>query len=390
MPWKGKTPVDLRMEFITRLNQGERMTDLCCDYGISRKTGHKLKRRFEELGALGLFDQSRAPRCIPHRTPPEVAELVAAERVRHPNWGPKKLKDVLEKRLGRSLPSASTLGEILLRRGLITRRKLRPRRSASPTTLHAAQVPNDVWCVDYKGQFRLGDRSYCYPLTVTDQFSRYILGCDAMAAIDDEQAREATTSLFREYGLPQFMRSDNGPPFASTGLAGLTKLSAFWMRLGIVLERIQPAHPEQNGRHERMHRTLKRETTRPARSNILQQQESFDAFVLEFNSERPHEALAMKRPAQLYTRSSRSFPERLPDPDYPTHDDVVTVNSAGSITLPGRRGRPYLSSALSGQPVGIQEADDGRWLATFMHLDLGYFERDGTFSPILNDPLKTN
>lgn len=382
MPWTGRTPVDLRIEFIARLKKGERMTDLCRHYGISRKTGHKLKRRYEQLGAYGLVDQSRAPQCIPHKTPPAVAELVVAERRRHPNWGPKKLKDVLEKRLERELPSASTIGTMLAQRGLITRRRFRRRRAPRPTLLHAAQLPNDVWCVDYKGQFRLGDRSYCYPLTVTDQFSRFILGCDAMARIDQEQARESMTLLFRQYGLPRFMRSDNGAPFASTGLAGLSKLSVFWMRLGIVPERIRPAHPEQNGRHERMHRTLKRETTRPARTNLLQQQQSFDAFVLEFNTERPHEALAMKRPAELYALSTRSLPARLPEPHYSTHDDVVTVAQNGFIKLPGRRGRPYLSEALAGQPIGIQEFDDGRWLATFMDLDLGFFEINGAFSPM--------
>lgn len=389
MPWKGKTPVDLRMEFIARLKSGERMTELCRDYGISRKTGHKLKKRYEEQGALGLLDQSRAPHCIPHKTPPEVAELVVAERLRHPHWGAKKLKEVLEIRLGHALPSASTLGEILLRHGLITPRKRRPRHKACPTLLRVADRPNDVWCVDYKGQFRLGDGSYCYPLTVTDQFSRFILGCDAMAAIDEEQARESMTALFREYGLPQFMRSDNGAPFASTGLAGLTKLSVFWMRLGIRPERIRPAHPQENGRHERMHRTLKRETTRPARSNILQQQERFDDFVLEFNTERPHEALDMKRPADLYTPSRRPFPKRLPEPEYPTHDDVITVDHRGHIKLPGRLGRPYLSAALAGQVVGLLEADDGRWLASFLDLDLGYFEK-GAFKPILPLPPEAN
>jgi transposase InsO family protein len=374
------------MEFIARLKNGERLTDLCTEYGISRKTGHKFKKRFEEAGVPGLFDQSRAPRYIPHKTPPEVVELVVAERLRHSSWGPKKLKDVLEDRLGHSLPSASTLGEILVRRGLITRRKIRPRFPPRPTTLHPVLAPNDVWCVDYKGQFRLGDRSYCYPLTVTDQFSRYILGCDAMAAIDEDQARESMTSTFREYGLPHFLRSDNGTPFASTGLAGLSKLSVFWMRLDITPERIRPAHPEENGRHERMHRTLKRETTRPPRTNLLQQQETFDAFMLEFNTERPHEALDMKRPAEVYSPSLRPFPSVLSEPSYPTHDDVVTVNSAGFVSMTGR-GRLYLSSALIGQSVGIREEDGGRWLVSFMQLDLGHFETDDDmFRPIAPHP----
>src|SRR5215831_9842624 len=224
------------MEFIARLRKGERVTELCAEYGISRKTGHKFKKRFEEAGAGGLFDQSRAPRHIPHKTPPGVAELVVAERTKHPDWGPKKLKDVLEKRLGHGLPSASTLGDILVKRGLITRRKLRQRHPPRPTALRPVSAPNEVWCVDYKGQFRLGDGSYCYPLTVTDQFSRYILGCEGMAAISDEEARDVCQEIFRTYGLPTVMRSDNGVPFSSTGLGGLTKLSVLWLRLGILLE----------------------------------------------------------------------------------------------------------------------------------------------------------
>jgi len=389
VPWKGLTPVDLRMEFITRLQRGERVTDLCTEYGISRKTGHKFKKRFEEAGAAGLFDQSRAPRHIPHRTGSEVAELVVAERQRHPSWGPKKLKDVLEKRLGHGLPSASTLGEILVRKGLVTRRKIRPRQRPRPTTLRPAHEPNDVWCVDYKGQFRLGDRSYCYPLTVTDQFSRYVLGCEGMAAIDEDQAREAMTAMFREYGLPSFMRSDNGAPFASTGLAGLTKLSVFWMRLGITPERTRPAHPQDNGRHERMHRTLKRETTRPSKPNLLQQQEAFDDFVWKFNTERPHESLGMKRPGEIYSPSPRSLPSVMPEPRYPTHDDVLTVNSAGMVPVPGR-GRLYLSSALTGQLVGLREENDGRWLPSFLDLDLGHFETDNNiFKPLVPPSLET-
>jgi len=380
VPWKRKSPVDLRMEFMARLKRGERMTDLCVEYGVSRKTGHKLKRRYEELGPSGLEDQSRAPKHIPHKTPPEVVELVVAERMQHPSWGSRKLKAVLEERLGHTLPSASTLGGILVRKGLTERRPARRRYRPSPSTLMPAKAPNDVWCIDYKGQFRLGDQSYCYPLTLTDQYSRYLLGCAGMGAIDEDQARDSLELWFRTYGLPQVMRSDNGTPFASTGLAGLSKLSVYWMRLGIKLERIRPAHPEENGQHERMHRTLKRETTRPPRTNLLQQQEAFDAFVEEFNTERPHEALDMKRPAQLYTPSLRSYPDPLPEPEYPTHDDVIRVTSRGSIYL-YRRKQIYLGAALSKQLVGIREEENGRWLVSFMHLDLGYVEAKDSFTP---------
>ncbi len=354
------------------------MGDLCREYGISRKTGHKIKARFEQLGTAGLFDESRAPKHVPHKTRPEVEALVVAERRRHPTWGAKKLKDVLERRLGHALPAASTLGDILTRQGLIEPRKRRSRHTPTPTGLRVAHAPNDIWCVDYKGQFRLGDKSYCYPLTVTDQVSRF-LACEGMPAISDGAAREAFHEIFRAYGLPTVMRSDNGTPFASVGLAGLTRLSAYWLRLGIVLERIRPAHPEENGRHERMHRTLKKETARPAQRNMLCQQERFDAFREEFNNERPHEALGMKRPAEIYVPSSRRYPTKLPDLSYPAHDDAVAVDRWGQIRI-GRR-KVHLSTALAGQRVGIREENDGRWLVSFVDLDLGHVDRENTLIP---------
>jgi len=371
VPWKSRSPVDLRKELMERLAQKERGTDLAREYGVSRKTISKFKDRFARLGLAGLEDQSRAPKVIPHKTPPEVEEVIIAERKQHPTWGPKKLKEVLERRLQRAFPSASAIGNVLARNGLVERRRKRQRHVPVPTTLREAKAPNAVWCIDYKGQFRLGDGTYCYPLTITDQFSRYILGCEGMAAISDEAARDVCEEVFRTYGLPDVMRSDNGAPFASTGLAGLTKLSVFWLRLGIALERIRPAHPEENGQHERMHRTLKFETARPARSNLLQQQERFDEFIDEFNRERPHEALAMKRPADVYKASARSFPEKFPELDYKTYDDVLRVNATGQIYVAGV-GQVAVSSALARQPVGVREERDGRWLISFAGVALGH------------------
>lgn len=379
MPWKASTPMDLRVEFVTRVMRGEAVAQLCREYGISRKTGDKFKQRFVRCGPAGLVDQSRAPKVIPHRTPPELVALIVAEREAHPTWGPKKVKRVLEDRLHRTLPAVSTVGDILLREGLVPPRSPRRRLPAQPTSLRPAHAPNDVWCIDYKGQFRLGDRSPCYPLTLTDQRSRFILGCEAMPAISDEAAREACDEVFHRYGLPKAIRSDNGVPFASRGLANLTRLSAYWLRLGIELERIRPAHPQDNGQHERMHRTLKAETARPPRTNLLQQQERFDAFIDEFNRDRPHEALAMKRPAQLYRPSPRKLPKLLPEPEYPAHDDVVAVARNGNIFF--RRRHIYLSAALAFQHVGLREEDDGRWLVTFMHLDLGHVGPTG-FTPL--------
>jgi transposase InsO family protein len=371
VPWKAKSPMDLRKEFIERLRAGERSSDLCREYGISRKTGNKFKRRYEELGLKGLADRSRAPKVIPHKTPPEVEEVIVAERREHPSWGPRKLKEVLERRLERPFPSAAAIGAVLSRHGLVQPRKRRMRHQPIPTKLREANAPNDVWCIDYKGHFRLGDTTYCYPLTITDQFSRFILGCEGMAAISDEEAQEVCKEVFATYGLPLAMRSDNGVPFSCTGLAGLTKLSVLWLRLGIALERIRPAHPQENGQHERMHRTLKFETARPSRANLLQQQERFDDFIEEFNQLRPHEALKMKRPADVYMPSQRPLPSSLAEPSYLTCDDVLRVNRNGQIYV-ASVGQVSLTAALAGELVGIREERDGRWLVSFCGIDLGH------------------
>lgn len=386
MPWKAKSPMDLRKEFINRLAQKERLTDLCREYGISRKTGSKFKRRFDQLGVAGLADQSRAPRVIPHKTPPEVQEVIIAERKQHPTWGPRKLKETLERRLERQFPSAAAIGAVLARNGLVQKRKRRQRHRPMPTALREATAPNEIWCIDYKGQFRLGDGTYCYPLTITDQFSRFILGCEGMAAISDEEARGVCEEIFCAHGLPSVMRSDNGVPFSCTGLGGLTKLSVFWLRLGIALERIRPAHPEENGRHERMHRTLKFETARPARGNLLQQQERFDDFIEEFNNARPHEGIGMKRPADVYAPSDRPFPATIPEPAYTTFDDVLRVNRAGQIYIAGV-GQVALSVALAGQQIGIREDRDGRWLVNFCGIDLGHAGPGRkAFTPLSSSP----
>jgi len=370
------------MEFVTRHKAGERISDLCREFDISRKTGHKIWNRYKEIGVEGLFDVSRAPRRIPHKTPRELVELLVQERTKHPTWGPKKLKVMVERSAGIALPSSSTIGGILKSRGLIEPRRRRQRATPRPTGLRATTSANEVWCIDYKGQFRLGDGTYCYPLTLTDHCTRFILCCEGMGAIRDEAARDVCLAVFAEHGLPLVIRSDNGPPFASSGLATLTRLSVLWLRLGIELERIEPGHPEQNGRHERMHRTLKRDTTRPAAFNLLQQQERFDAFVDEFNTSRPHEALEMKRPADLYQPAERKLPAKVPEPTYPLHDDVLHVERNGLLRV-GPRHLVHLSAALAGERVGIREEDDGRYLVSFMHLDLGHVSPDRrAFTPI--------
>ncbi len=388
MPWKVRELMSERMDFVMRLKNGERMTDLCQEFGISRKTGYKFWERFTRAGESGLGDASRARRGLAHKTPQAVEELLVAARREHHTWGGRKLKKVLgDKHPGVTLPSPTTIAAILKRHGLVEARRRKRRPSRYEGRLTVPSGPNDVWAADYKGHFRLGNRQYCYPLTTTDLHSRLILTIEALDGTDEEQAREVFDEAFTTYGLPSVIRTDNGTPFASAGgLAGLTRLSAYWLRLGIRHERTEPAHPEQNGCHERMHRTLKAETTRPARKNLLQQQERFDEFRREFNEDRPHDALDMKRPLEVYHPSERRLLKPLPGLEYPLHDDVLTVGRGGHIRLP--RGRQiFLSYALVYQEVGLREELDGRWLVTFASLDLGHYDpRAGTFEP--SDPRK--
>jgi len=382
MPWKESHTMELRMQFVMRLKAGERMTDLCQEYGISRKTGYKFAERYEQRGVQGLADASRAPKRIPHRTSAEMQALLVQARRRH-SWGGRKLRDWLErKQPGIQLPAASTISAVLKRHGLIKSGKRR-RKYPQPDrgTLRGAGAPNEVWCVDYKGQFRLGNGKYCYPLTVTDLLSRYIVAIETCESTDEEGARDVFEAAFREHGLPMAIRSDNGTPFSSQALAGLTRLSAYWLKLGIAHERIQPGHPEQNPTHERMHRTLKAATTRPAGQNALQQQERFDHFREEFNQERPHDGLFGRTPSDLYTPSNRALPTPIPEPTYPLHDDTLVVSRSGQIKLPRHR-QVFITAALRGEPVGLREEPDGRWLVTFVNLDLvRYCPRTGTLEP---------
>ena len=382
MPWRASHFMNERMEFVARLIKGERMTDLCEEFGISRKTGYKFRDRYQERGVVALQDQSRAPKRVARKTSEAMAQMLVAARRAHSTWGGRKIKEMLERDVeGLKLPSASTIALVLKRHGLVQKRRLRRRPLIHHGRLTTPDGPNDVWAADYKGQFRLGNGEYCYPLTASDLHSRFLLAVESLDATDEEQARTVFESIFREYGLPRVLRTDNGTPFASQGLAGLTRLSAWWLRLGIRHQRTEPAHPEQNGCHERMHRTLKAETTRPARATSLQQQERFDEFREEFNEKRPHEAIDMKRPADLYRTSERPMPDPLPALEYPLHDDVLVVQGGGHVRLPRRRST-FLSYALAGQPVGLREQLDGNWVVTFCSLDLGtYDSRTGSFEP---------
>jgi len=377
MPWKESNKVTERMQFITRYQAGERISDLSKEFGISRQTGHALIKRFEEFGPDALKDRSSRPAVSPNRTARAKVDRILALRNEHPTWGPKKIKRRLEDvEPGIRWPAASTVGVILADAGLTESRK--PRRAATPNVsseLRETTKPNELWCIDYKGQFRLGNRKYCYPLTVTDHFSRYLIGCEALENTRTEGAMTTFWDLFDRFGIPQAIRSDNGAPFASTGRLGLSRLSVAFMRLGIQLERIEPGKPQQNGRHERMHLTLKQDTTRPPAHGILAQQQKFDAFTSTFNEKRPHEALDMKTPAGLYAASTKILPKELPALEYPLHDRTVLVRSNGCFRLP-KSGSIYLGVAFTDQQVGLREVETGTWLISFMELDVAYLDTE--------------
>ena len=369
-----------RIRFVARAEQGESIKDLAREFGISEKTAHKFLRRWKDEGVEGLQDRSHAVKRIPHRTAPEVVELILTTRRAHPTWGARKIKQRLEvTHAGVATPSSFTMQAWLRNAGLIRPQRRRRRAVLHPTPLTAPDAPNDVWATDFKGQFRLGNGRLCYPLTATDLRSRYVLACEGLESTEGGPVWPIFERLFTEYGLPRIIRTDNGAPFASRGLAGLSRLSAKWLQLGITHERITPGEPQQNGSHERMHRTLKQETTRPAKVNLLQQQERFDAFVDEFNHQRPHQAIAMQCPASIYQPSPRRY-DRLRELDYPLHDDVCRVDARAIIKMPDGDDC-YLTHALVGQNVGIREVEDGRWLITFAGLDLGHYdERDRAFT----------
>jgi len=281
------------------------------------------------------------------------------------------------------VPAVSTLQAILDRHGCVTHRRKRTHHQAVGTHLRVAKEPNDLWCADYKGHFRMKNKEYCYPLTISDQVSRYVLSCEGLERPKMDPSFRVFERTFREYGLPEAIRTDNGAPFYTQGVFGLSMLTVWWIRLGIALERIRPGHPEENGRHERMHLTLKLSATKPPQANILAQQERFDEFVEEFNGERPHEALQMKVPAQVYKKSPRPYPQRLPEPEYPGHDRVVDVSLCGRISQHGKS--IFISRALGGQTLGLREVEDGVWQVNFFDYNMGFFDQQSRqFAPGAN------
>jgi putative transposase len=374
MPWKACNPMDERLKFIARLLDGEKMAGLCREFGISRKTGYKILTRYHEIGLEGLTDRSRRPYRHANQLPFQIETRIVRLKQDKPSWGAPKIRETLA-RLYPDVhtPAISTVHAVLDRHGLVKRRMGR-RHRAKGTALSLPGQPNDLWCADYKGEFMLADRRYCYPLTITDFASRYLFAREALATTKEAYAFPVFKAVFKEFGLPKAIRTDNGVPFASpNALFGLSKLSVWWLRLGIEIERIKPGHPQQNGRHERMHLTLKLETTKPAGKNFLQQQAKFDDFIDGYNNERPHQALNMRYPAERYVPSTRPY-RGLPALDYPFHDKTVTVTSCGRICF--NRQKINLSVVFAGQSVGIKQVSDHIWLVSFMDYDLGYFDHE--------------
>ena len=374
MPWKETTPVTERMQSLVDWQSGLFTVSFLAErHGVSRKTLYKWIERFEAEGPAGLVDRMRRPRQHPNQTPEAIELTIAEFRRRHPDWGPKKIVHVLTERdEATSWPARSTVAAILKRRGLVKGRQRRRSFGHPGRPTSVAEHANAVWATDFKGEFLTGDGVYCYPLTVSDLYSRYLVGCKGLLSTKTDGVKKSFERLFREYGLPETIRSDNGVPFASTGLGRLSRLSVWWMKLGIRPELTQPAHPEQNGSHERMHRTLKRATTRPARRDLKSQQKRFDAFRTEFNTERPHESIGMMKPADLYRPSPREFPSVLPPMEYPGHFEVRRVSRNGGIRW--KTGWLSISHPLIDEYVGLEEVDDGIWSLYFGSLLLGRFD----------------
>jgi putative transposase len=366
--------MDERLRFVARLLEDEKMAVLCREYDVSRKTGYKLFSRYKEQGFEGLTDRSRRPYRQGCRLPEAIESLILGLKREHPSWGAPKIREkIRRKNLEIQLPAISTVHAVLHRHDLVNRPRRR-RYKAEGTPLSTSRRPNDLWCADYKGEFMLADKRYCYPLTITDFASRYLLGCEALSTTKEHYAFAVFERVFKDFGLPKAIRTDNGVPFASpNSLFGLSKLSVWWLRLGIEIERIKPGNPQQNGRHERMHLTLKKEATKPAAKNLLQQQGKFDRFIEIYNQERPHQAIGMQYPAELYTPSPRSY-RGIGELEYPFHDRTITVTNCGRICI-GKR-KINLSTVFAGQNVGVKEISDKIWLVSFMKYDLGFFDQE--------------
>lgn len=365
MPWTETVPVDERIRFVDDHRWGlYTMSALCERYGISRKTGYKWLDRFERQGRQGLADRSRAPHRCPHKVCDELAEVLCSARRKHPDWGPGKLLDYLAPRYPEiEWPAVSTVGDLFARRGLVKKRRRRRPHQHPGVVPPITAEPNDLWTADFKGQFTTRDGIYCYPLTIADQHTRFLLTCHGLPSTRGAGVFPIFERVFRTYGLPKAIRTDNGVPFTTVGIHGLSELNVWWMRLGIQHQRIHPGCPQQNGAHERMHKTLKRAAIRPPRRNARAQQRAFNSFRAEYNTERPHDYLGGKTPASRYHTSPRPFPSRLPPQEYPGHFLVKKITPAGTFRFQKRL--LFISTNLTAQHIGLEETDDGVWSIFF-------------------------
>jgi transposase InsO family protein len=382
MPWRESRAVDQRLQFLAEYQTKERtLVDLCQQFGISRPTAYKWIKRYAEVGPEGLLEESRRPLSCPHAISSEVQSEVLALREKCPTWGPRKIKARLEQLYPEvPWPAASTIGQILRRAGLSKPQRVRRRMRVGNEPFAEIEAANQVWCIDFKGWFYTGDGKRCDPLTITDAFSRYLIRCQVVNKMDLSHVMAVCEGAMKEFGVPDRIRTDNGVPFAGPGLLGLSKLSLHWLRLGILHERIQPGCPQQNGRHERMHRTLKRETAQPPAATLNRQQRRFDEFRNHFNTERPHEALNYKTPSQLYDRSARSYPGRLPDVNYDSGFLVRAINPSGDMSW--HHQRVFITRLLSGERIGLLEIAEERYRVYYGPLILGEFDScDLSFYP---------
>jgi transposase InsO family protein len=348
------------------------MTELCVRYSISRNTGYKWLHRYSQSGVRGLHDHSRAPRSCPHQTPDDVVQVILEEHARF-GWGARKILKRLRTRDSKQAwPARSTIFDILARHGRVQPRRRRRQWKHPGAAPFNTTAPNQIWTIDFKGQFRLRNGIYCYPLTILDHFSRYLLCCQALPDVGGTGVKPELRSLFRTYGLPDAIRSDNGAPFASTGIHGLNRLNVWWLQLGIVHQRIPPGSPQENGAHERLHKTLKARATKPPAANRNLQQRVFNAFRHTYNELRPHEALADETPASRWIPSVRPYPGRILPPEYPGHFEVRRVSNAGTFRL--HSGQHFLSQALNGESIGLEEVHEGLWNIIYYETLLGRFD----------------
>jgi putative transposase len=379
MPWKDVKPMDEKILFIAdHLHEACSFIQLCERYGISRKTGYKWVERYQAEGIEGLEERSRKPHTAAGEIPYAIRKAVVELRCqgREP-LGPKKIQALLSRRFpDQPIPSKSSIYNVLKREGMLEPKRRRRRVQPSVHRLATATAPNELWSADYKGQFKLGNGHWCYPLTVMDHASRYLLGCQGLEGPRLAETKAVFERLFREYGLPERMRTDNGVPFASTATGGLSQLSVWWIKLGILPERIEPGQPQQNGRHERMHRTLKRAVTHPPAANQSAQQAQFDSFCTHYNEQRPHEGLGQRSPQSCYHPSGRPYPERLPELEYPGYFHCQKVSANGIAYWTGRR--IYVGYLLAGERVGLEEVGDGIWAVYFGPVRLGTFDERQT------------